>query len=125
MFVLKNREGNAYTRAKSEYQRSRLLAKGYVDVTPEPEERGVQNENTSSTASGPPSPQGEGLMEPEGTNAPSEDVTLEPEQTAASVEETTAPVEEIPEIQPPKKAKSSSAKKAPAKKAAAKKTDKE
>lgn len=34
MYVLKNAYGNVFRHVKTEYQRDRLLAQGYVDVTP-------------------------------------------------------------------------------------------
>ena len=37
MFVLTNAYGNVYKHVKTEHQRDRLLAQGYVDVTPKKE----------------------------------------------------------------------------------------
>ena len=49
MFLLRNKEGNAFKRVKSEHQRNRWLAKGYVDVTTDPEKKGRTGRNAQAT----------------------------------------------------------------------------
>ena len=104
MFELKSPAGNVHRIVATEQERERLLAEGYVDVTPTLVDD-ADDANTVTVGGVSDNVIPHQAPEPEETTASTEEETPEPE-------ETTAPVEEIPEVQPPKKA-------------ATKKTDKE